>query len=223
MNEISHDITNESPEKIAKRLMNRAEFHDGLQEIAIGVFVLAFVCQYVLAVVLKSWAFYWGSMLLVSTIGFGSQWMIKKVRKRFLIGKMGYVKLKPVNRKRVGIRLGIILASAFAVAGLATLVVFKVVIAAHRGAAFWVSFPPASWMHAITGIYLGAIMVFIVRLPRYVIGGVIITALGILLALSRAELTVGLTILYGFAGLLALVSGCVVFFKHLRQPAESGE
>jgi hypothetical protein len=203
--------------------MNRAEFHDGLQEIAIGVFVLAFVGQYVLAVVLKSWAFYWGSMLLVSTIGFGSQWAIKRVRKRFLIGKMGYVKLKPVNRKRLGIRLGTILASAFAIAGLVTFAVFKAVVASRRGAAFWVSFPPASWMHAITGIYLGAIMVFVVRLPRYVIGGVIMAAMGILLAFSRAELTVGFTILYGFAGLLALISGCVVFFLLLRQPAEMGE
>jgi hypothetical protein len=50
-----------------------------------------------------------------------------------------------------------------------------------------------------------------------------LAALGILLAFRGVSLDVGLTILYGFAGLLALISGTVVFILILRQPVEPGE
>jgi hypothetical protein len=66
-------------------------------------------------------------------------------------------------------------------------------------------------------------MVFRVRLLRYAIGGVIMAVMGILLAFNRVSLPVGLTTLYGFAGLLALLSGCVVFLLFLRQPTGTGE
>jgi hypothetical protein len=87
----------------------------------------------------------------------------------------------------------------------------------------WGYFPPAGWVFVGTGIFGGALMVFRIRLLRYRIGGAIMAAIGILLAFSRVSLNLGLTILYCFAGFLALISGSVVFFLFLRQPAEPGE
>ncbi|MGP8175243.1 MAG: hypothetical protein ACLP7O_11950 [Terracidiphilus sp.] len=227
MNDISHNIVNENPDAIANRLINKAEYRDGLQEIVIGLISLTFAGMAGLPAVFKgsfgSMASLWGMMLLMSIIGFGSQWAIKKMRKRFLIGKVGYVKLKPVNRKRLGIRLGIILGLSFVIAALAAFAMVKVAIATHKSVAHWGLFPPAGWALVGTGIFAGAIMVFRVRLLRYVIGGVIMVAMGILLAFSRVSINLGLTILYGFAGLLALISGSVVFFLFLRQPAGTGE
>jgi hypothetical protein len=225
MNNISHNIANESPDAIAKRLMEKVEYRDGLWEIAIGVMILMVAGQTGLPVVFKSWVLYWGMMLLFLLLGFGSQWVIKKVRKRFLIGKFGYVKLKPVNRKRRGIRIGIIVGLAFIIAGLATYAMVKVVIATHRGGdvALWGLFPLDGWLLLGMGIYGGALMALVARLPRYIIGGVIMATLGVLLALRGVSLNTGLTILYGFAGLLSLISGSVVFFLFLRQPVVAGE
>src|SRR5580700_4359539 len=124
MNDISQNIADEIPDAIANRLMNKAEYRDGLQEIAIGVLILAFVGLTLSPVGFKLLiykSFSWGGLLLIP-IGFGSQWVIKKVRKRYLIEKVGYVKLKPVNQKRLGIRLGIVLGCSFVVAALATFV-----------------------------------------------------------------------------------------------------
>ena len=208
--------------------MEKAEYRDGLQEIAIGVLILIFAGMTASDVIFKPGSFgskasFWGMTLLMPVIGLGSQWAIKKVRKRFLIGKTGYVKLKPVNRKRVGIRLGIAMGLACVIAVLATFAMLKVVIATHRGVAHWGFFPPAGWAFVGMGIFGGAIMVFRVRSPRYGIGGVIMAAMGILLAFSSVSLNVGLTILYGFAGLLPLIAGSVAFCLYLRQPAEPGQ
>jgi hypothetical protein len=227
-------LHHEDPNAIANRLMQKAEYRDGLQEIAIGASILIFAGLTGSQAIFKPGSFgsnasFWSMVLLMSMIGFGSPRVIKKVRTRYLIGKIGYVKLKPVNRKRLGIllgiRLGIIAGLAFVIAALAAFVIFKVVTTAHRGggAALWGLFPPAGWAFVGTGIFGGAIMAFRVRLLRYVIGGVIMAALGILLAFNKVPLSVGLTILYSFAGLLALISGSIVFFLILRQPAEAGE
>jgi hypothetical protein len=43
--------------------------------------------------------------------------------------------------------------------------------------------------------------------------------LGVLIGLSRVSLGLGQAIFYGILGLLSLVSGIVVFFLFLRQPA----
>jgi hypothetical protein len=229
MNDISHNIANKNPDVIANRLMERAEYRDGLQEIVIGLIILTFAGMTGLPAVFKgpfsSNASFWGIILLMQIIGFGSQWAIKKVRKRFLIGKTGYVKLKPVNPKQVGKRLGITIGLAFVIAAPTAFAMFKVVIAIHRGGgvAHWGLFPPAGWVFVGMGTFGGALMFFRVRLLRYEIGGITMVAIGILLALSRVSLNAGLTILYCFAGLLALISGSVVFLHFLRQPAESGE
>src|ERR1035437_2271133 len=131
MNDVSHNIANESPDAIANRLINRAEYSDGLQEIAIGVLILTLVGVTLLQVVFKgsfgSKAFFWGILLLMP-LTFGSQWAIKQVRRRFLIGKGGYVQLRPVNRKRLGNAIGRALVRTFVITALATFVGITVTI-----------------------------------------------------------------------------------------------
>jgi len=230
MSEILNNIVNENPDAIAKRLMQKVEFRDGLQEIMIGISILMFAVWNGLVIAFqhgflahKGVISYFMLVMMPLPVLMGL--MIKKVRQRFLIDKVGYVKLKPVNRKQLGIRQGITMGLAFIVAALAMFVTLKMVIASRNGGGVphWGLFTPAGWVFVGNGIVGGAIMIFRVRLTRYLIGGVMMVALGILLALNGVSLNVGITILYGFAGLLALISGSVVFFLILRQPAESGE
>ena len=82
--------------------------------------------------------------------------------------------------------------------------------------------PPASWILAGTGIGGGVLAVYAGRLPRYMVGGVVMALTGIVLAFSRFSLGVGSIILYGSMGILSLVSGCVVLLLFLRQHASSG-
>jgi hypothetical protein len=185
----------EDPNAIAKRLMQKAYNRDGLSEIAAGVFFLTIAGMTGLQVVFKAGspaykAAVWGWMLSCATLPLVSQWVIKKIRRRFLIEKVGYVELKPVSRKRFAAYLG-------------------------RN-----PFPPTAWVLAGTGIGGGVIGALAGRIPRFFIGGGITAATGIALAFSRVSLAAGFTILYGVIGLLSLVSGCVVLLLFLRQPAE---
>ncbi|MGP8175241.1 MAG: hypothetical protein ACLP7O_11940 [Terracidiphilus sp.] len=212
MNEISRHMTDEDPNVIANRLMQKAHNRDGLPEIAIGLCFLTVAFTMWMQVVFHPGSMgytagFWSFALLVPAMILGSQWAIKRVRRRFLIEKVGYVQLKPVNRKRSGIVIGI----AFVVA----------IVAAF--AAFKGSFPPASFVLAGTGIGGGVLAALSGRLPRYVIGGVIMAATGILVAFSKVSLGAGFMILYGFMGVLSLISGCVVLVLFMRKPAEAGE
>jgi len=228
MNKISRNIAHENPETIANQLLNKMEYRDGLQEIAIGVLILLYAGLAGLQAVLSGsngmWALLWGCLLLMP-MGFVSQWSIKKVRQRFMAGKVGYVKLKPINRKRLTVRIGIILGSTFVISALAALVIAKAVVATFKGGgvAHWGLFSPTGWGLVGLGIFGSVFMVFRIRLLRYAIGGVCMAALSILLAFSRVSFPVGSAILYAFPGLLALVSGSILFFLVLRQPVELGD
>jgi hypothetical protein len=228
MTELSSHLLQQNPDAIANRLINKAEYRDGLQEIAIGVMILTYAGLVGMMAAFKGpfgfRAFLWGGLLFMP-MGYASQWVIKKVRNRFWAGKVGYVKLKPVNRKRVGIRLGIILGLSCVSAVLGAFAMAKMVVAIHRGgsAAHWGLFTPGGWALVGLGIYGGAIMAFRVRSHRYEIGGVIMAAMGILLAFSRVSVVLGLTILCGFAGLLAVISGSIVLLLFLRQPADPAQ
>lgn len=204
----SSPLTEKNPDAIANRLLQKAHNRDGLPEIAVGVTFLIFALLEWLQV-----AFHPGSplykavvvtlMLLFPAIILLSPWAIKQVRMRFLIEMVGYVKLKPLNWKLRGKMIGIALVIAAAA-----------VLAAYTG-----SFPPASWILAGTGIGGGLLLALSGRSPRFVVGGVAMAATGILVAFSKTSLEIGFTILYGSMGLVALISGCVVFFFFTHKPA----
>jgi hypothetical protein len=212
MNDSSPRFLDESPDAIADRLMQKAHNQDGLPEIAIGLTFLVVAGLQWLQVAYQPGSpeyklAWWGYMLLIPAVILGSQWAIKMVRRKYLIERVGYVEYKPVNRKRfwavIGIAFVVACAMAFA-------------IAARR-------LPPRSWLLAITGIGGGVLAIQSGRLPRFVVGGVLMAATGLFLVLIRVSLEVGFMILFGAMGLLSLVSGCVVFLLFMRRPVEAGE
>jgi hypothetical protein len=212
MNGASSHLLEETPSAIACRLIQKAHNQDGLPEIAIGLTLLVVAGLQWLQVAFRYGsseykAASWGLMLLIPALILGSQWAIKVVRRKFLIEKVGYVKYKPVNRKRFWTVFGIAFLVAFAMA---------FAIAAR-------SIPPRSWLLAITGIGSGILAIQAGRLPRFVVGGILMAATGTLLSLTGVSLEEGFTILFGAMGLLSLVSGSVVLLLFLRKPAEAGE
>lgn len=209
MEPVSLQGVEKNPDVAARRLMQRANNRDGLPEIAIGICFLtvAFLVWVELAFQPGSFAYrasWWGMLLLLSPMIAASPWAIKSVRRRFLMERVGYVELKPVPRKRSIL----VIAIAIVTAGVTTW-------AAYRRA-----IPPASWLLAAIGIGGGLLTAYAGRLPRFIVGGVVMAALGISLGFRRVTLDVGSLILYGSIGMLSLVSGCVVLLRFLRMPKE---
>ena len=198
-----------NPDAAARRLMQRAHNQDGLPEIAIGLNFLMVAWLMWLPFVAPRWAWLsaWGLVLLVGPfIGF-SPWLIKKFRRRYLVEQVGYVEFKPMGKKRLGI-----------VFGLAFVIAVFAVIAVSKG-----PMPSASWLVAGIGVCGGALAAFAGRIPRFVIGGMIMALLGIAVGLSRVSLEAGQAILFGVMGLLSLCSGVVVLITFLRRKDEASE
>jgi hypothetical protein len=209
MNDTSSRILGESPNVIANRLMQRTQNRDGLPEIAMGLsFLLVAGLIYVQSTLERGSArdkqVSLALCLLIPTAGFIAPWLVKWVRKRFLIERVGYFQPKPVRLRIVGI---------------------SIVIAAAVAVLVAVSSPSTQpgWILAGSGVFGGSLAIFAGRLPRFVAGGVMLSAAGILIALNAPSLEVGFAMLWGFAGLLSLLSGCVVFLRFIRHSAATGE
>jgi hypothetical protein len=181
-----------NPDAAARNLMQRAHNQDGVPEILLGVFFLALAGLMWLQVAFQPGSFEYlasvvGLMLLILPVGALLPWLIRMVRRRYLIERVGYVELKPANRKRLAV-----------VVGIALLIAAGAVFAGWRGA-----FPPASWILAGTGIFGGAIVAVAGRLPRFVVGGVVGAVLGCVAGLDRFSLALGFTLVYGGGAVVA--------------------
>ena len=199
------------PNAVARRLMQRAYNRDGLPEIAVGlIFLFASGLIYAQDVLPR------GSMgfklavlafaLLLPFLIFGSPWALQRVRRRYLMERVGYVQLKPIAWRWIG--FGIMLGALLAMA------LFGVLP----------RLPQLNrWLLAGTGLLGGALIAWCGRLPRFVIEGVVMAATGVFLAFAGVSLDIGFAILLGFQGLVTLVSGGVVFLRFIRQPMETGE
>ena len=142
-------------------------------------------------------------VVVVPMIGV-APWAIKWVRRRFLMEKVGFVELKPVPKKL----LILVLCVAFVIA------------AAMAWAVSIRALSPGGWMVAGTGIAWGLLAIYAGRLPRYVIGGVLMAVAGIGLGFSGVSYEMGSLILYGSMGILSLISGCVVLLLFVRMRDE---
>ena len=201
-----------NPDATVRDLMQRAHNQDGLPEIAIGVIFLVTSGLMWADEVLPpgSRGYNAASLafgLVVPALILGSQWAIKRLRRGYLVEKVGWVEPRPANKKRIAA----ILALAFAVAAATALAVGK-------GAA-----PPASYFVAGIGIFGGALAAIAGRIPRFYIGGGIMALVGIIVGLSKVSLGTGQAILYGVMGLLSLISGCVVLLMFVRRRDEAVE
>jgi hypothetical protein len=199
------------PNAVARRLMQRAYNRDGLPEIAIGLMFLLFSGLIYAQIVLprQSTGFILAVLafsLLPLPLFFGSVRTLRWVRRRYLIERVGYVEYKPMRWRQIG--FGIVFAALLALA------LFGVMTRLSH---------PDPWLLAGSGLLGGALLAWCGRLPRFVIGGVVMAATGALLAFAGVSLQIGFTMLYGFQGLVTLVSGGVVFLRFIREPMEKGE
>lgn len=199
------------PNAIGKRLIQRAHNRDGLPEIAVGLtFLIVGALSYAQALLPRGSmgfrAAVLGLSLLIPVLCIGTPRALKWVRRRYLVERVGYVEFKPISGRQIGI--GITLAVVAAV------VLFGVVTQFSK---------PDRWVLAGTGLFGGALTALSGRLPRFVIGGVLMAATGMVIAFTGVSLQIGFAVLFGFQGLLALISGGVVFLRLIRQPVEPGE
>jgi hypothetical protein len=220
----------ETPDAIANRIIQKAHNRDGLPEIAVGLFFLSVAgLNWLHATFDGKSPFGMAAlcmMLLSPAILFVLMWAIKQVRARFLIEKLGYVKLKPLNKVMTGIVMGVAVVSAVATA-LAMYSLVRVPGAhlqapgAHLHSTAWDLL--ARWSFAGTGVFGGALCVVCGRLPRFIVCGAVMAATGIALAFTGVSVEMGMAILYGVAGSLGVVSGVVVLSRFLHQPAEPAQ
>ena len=201
----------EDPNAMAGRLMQSAHTRDGLPEIAVGLIFLSCAgSSYAQAMLPQGSPGFKAAViafsLLLAPLGFGAPWVLKWVRRRYLTERLGYVQHKPIGRKQIitGIVFGLVMAFAL----------FGVVLRLSQ---------PDGWLLAGTGLFGGALGAVCGRLPRFIIGGVLMAAIGMLLAFSEVSLPIGFAILFGFQGIVTLISGGVVFLRFIRQPIETGE
>jgi len=199
------------PNAIAKRLIQRAHNRDGLPEIAVGLtFMLVGALSYAQVLLPRESIGFKAAVLalalLIPVLCMGTPRALSWVRRRYLIERVGYVESKPICRKQIGI--GITLAAV------AALVLFGVVTQFSQ---------PDRWVLAGTGLFGGAIAALSGQLPRFVIGGALMAATGMVIAFAGVSLQIGFAVLFGFQGLLALISGAVVFLGFIRQTVEPGE
>ena len=199
------------PDALSRRLLQEAHNRDGLPEIAVGLSFLAIAgLSYAQVALPRESAGFKAAVLalafLIPIATLGSRWALGWLRRRYLIGRFGYVQPKPIGRKQIGV--GIILTI--------------VVTAGLFGAVARLS-DPDRWILAGTGLFGGALAAFCGRLPRFVAGGALMAATGICVALSGVSLQIGFAILFGLQGLVALVSGCAVFLRFMRQPHAAGD
>lgn len=201
----------EDPSALAGRLIQKAHNQGGLPEIAIGITWLllsGLICAQV-ALPHRSIGFKIAVLtdaILIPALILGTPAALRWVRRRYLLTRVGYVQYKPAGRKQIG--FGILVAVLMAVA------LFGVVPRLAR---------PDAWLLAGTGLFSGAIAALGGRLPRFVIGGLLMAAMGMILAWSGVPLEIGFAILFGFEGVVCLVSGGVVCLRFMRQPSDSGE
>jgi MFS family permease len=202
------------PNVIASRLLQRAHNRDGSPEIVIGLFFLmASGLVYATAVLPKGTlgfgiavlSFSFGLPVLIFTLGPLIQW----VRRRCLIPREGYVQYRPLDKKR---RVSLI------ILGLTTLVLMTLIVLVLP--------PPGSWYVALYGILAGIFFALCGRLPRFIFAGVLTALAGVLLAYVDISMDLRFAALFGFQGVVALISGGVTLVRFFNQPpigAESNE
>jgi hypothetical protein len=198
------------PDAIGRQLLQQAHLRDGLAEIWMGAFFLLSSASIYARLTLpgETTCSRLAALapLLLGLFLFSSKWVLKRVRRRYLIERWGYVEHKLIDRKRIG--FGFLIAAVMALA--------------LHGLVPQLS-QPDFWRLAGTGLLGGALLAWVGRLPRFVVEGAVMATTGVLVAFSRVPLEVGFAVVFGVQGLITLVAGGVVLLRFLRQPLEPSE
>jgi hypothetical protein len=199
------------PDRLAKQLIQRAYNRDGLPEIVVGVlFLLVSGLLYAQAVLPKG-TLAFRAAVLTFALGLpaailGSESFLKWLRRRYLIRRSGYVQYAPSEPKHI--RRGI----AIAVGASALVVIMAIVVG-----------PPGPSLVAVTGVLGGALTALSGRSPRFIAGGAVMALAGLALAYAALPLPLGMAILFGFQGVVVLLSGGLTFARFLvRTSARPG-
>jgi hypothetical protein len=213
MNETLSGTSFVDPDEIAQHLIQKAHNQDGLPDILTGlIFVLMAALNYLSPYATRAPGAYGAAILISMALCFGGVRLIPWVRRRFLIGRVGYVQFSAEKRKAGRGKVAwIVIAGTF---------IFVVLL----GAAFeFRELPIDRWVVAAFGLYFGAIRILIGRSARVIV----ISALGAIagLALAFGGFTPEQRVAHLFAalGLISLVSGLIGFLRLICQPVEAAQ
>ena len=201
---------NPDPDALASRLIQRAHNLDGLPEIYAGLTIIAFSgiswANGFLPPVSPARKILFFSFLFVCLAMCAlANRIIKDVRRRYLLDRVGYVKPRP-NKPRAAL--------AFALA-------FFVAVGAVVAIRFLRGAEPGRWLLVFLGVVYGGGQPLLGKLPRFYITGALGVAAGILLSLSDLSLEISTALFMDFVGVLAIISGVIVLVRFLRQPVET--
>jgi hypothetical protein len=110
---------------MAKRLMQGAHTRDGLPEIAMGLtFLLVSGLLYLQLVLPRKSIGFIAAVIafafFVPILGIGLPWILKWVRRQYLIERVGYVQHKPIGRKLIGLQIALAAVTAIIMLGIVT-------------------------------------------------------------------------------------------------------
>jgi hypothetical protein len=207
MNDVSSNLANSDPTRVARQLMQKVHNRDGLAEICIGLFLFWFGALLYMKRILphNSMAFeldITALAFIAPGMCFGLPWIIKSLRGRYLLNRIGYVKSKPPSRWLVYIGIVIAILDLFI---------------------FGYAAPHWRCELAAAGIFSGVLTILISRSLRFVVIATFAVVLSLWLTLTNVAQDLGFAILWGALGLLTLTSGTIVLLRFLRQPVESEE
>jgi hypothetical protein len=196
------------PAAVARRQIQQSHNRDGLPEVFAGVGLLigSGMCWTDTlspgskARVLLGIA----SILLVMAFCLASGRLMKQVRQRFLLEKVGFVRMK-ANRPLLAFSLVIAL-----VVGIVMVLGIRQMHSAE----------PAKWLIVLVGALVGLFQVAVGRLLRFWLTGAFSVIAAFAIASSKLSFSVGLGTYFDFVGILEIIVGAVVFFRLLHQPAE---
>ncbi|MGB8031906.1 MAG: hypothetical protein WCF30_19815 [Terracidiphilus sp.] len=211
-----------APDTLARRIMQDAHLRDGLPEIVVGgILLLAAAQSYTMATLLhggplvlkRILILVWTFLVIALTFSTcsipgapGTGWLLRWLRRRYLISRYGYVKPRLEWNKRQLALYG----------GIGLLVVAALLIARREVA------PPLldRGLFIAIGVFVGGIEALVGRSLRFRAMGLLTIACGTLVAFLQLSLELRFAALYAFTGAMALVSGVIVLAHFLRANAE---
>ncbi len=211
-----------APDALARRMMQDTHLRDGLPEIVVGGILLLVAAQsYTMAVLLhggllvlkRILILVWTLLVIALTFSSfsipgatGTGWLLRWLRRRYLISRSGYVKPRSEWNKRQLALLG----------GIGLLVATALLLVRREVA------PPLfdRGLFIAIGVFVGGIEALVGRHPRFRAMGLLTVACGILVGFSRLPLQLRFAVFYAFTGAMALISGAIVLARFLRANAE---
>jgi hypothetical protein len=206
MQDSAYASSDVNPDKLARRMVQCAYNRDGLPEIFMGCGFLLWAGMSWSRMIFHGLARNASLLALVlaaTALCLASGKIIRWVRNRYLIQRVGYVQLRPTSRKS---RLTAALVAS-------VIAVFLVLIV-------WKFRPdlPAHWLLPALGFWFFGFKAIIGRLPRFWITGGLDLLAGCILAFLPLSDDLSTGIFFAFLGIVEILSGLIVLLRLIREP-----